>query len=332
MSHVYFPVRSNGSWFISDSTRDELERRIKHCMVLYDTLIFENSRFKLQVWENGHLGWEIPGENYQGDRSTIRYYSPGDEMSFIVSSSKEGEYHPLLEGPVLAAYEIDFYPVLHDANLLEADFVKFLQSGLTEEGKQEVRKRTSKDLKYYTFDKQATGEYYKHKALVEGVHHDSLMAFGIDSPFLADELAGDFISARNEHGGDQVWRNELNANVLNTLYEVAFPDFSSMEWEQIIPIRESAAGQDFRQMIERLTNRLSSAVGDISGPHEISLLSRGLFIEELVAELQELAPDMTTAVLGLGANLIPYTGWASSSAEIVSAFEHRRSWISLLKK
>lgn len=332
MQEVYFPLRSNGSWFTSDSARSELERRIKLCALLYDRVAFENARYRLMVWENGNLGFHMPAGTIPDDRSEISYYSPGDHFAFKVSATPDGEYHPLFDGPVIAAFEIDFYPILSDAGLLDADFIAPLDISLSDTGKAELKSRTDPDLEEGSVVDQLSGSLFQRKAIIEGVHHDSIVAFDLRMPFAADPVAASFISRKNAALAVDSWSQVLNPSIFASVVDVAFPDFSSLEWNDLVKIRESSAGRDLRDMIERLSRRLTEALGDPEGSAEVAEIARGLFIEELVAELTRYAPNVPNAVLGLATNLIPLAGWATSSAEAVKTLQHHQSWLSLLKR
>lgn len=163
MKEVYFPLRSNGSWFASESARSELERRIKLCVLLYDRLAFENARYRLIVWEHGNLGLHMPAGTIPEDRSEISYYLPGDEYAFKVSASPEGEYHSLFEGPIVEAFEIDFFPILSEAGLLEADFVVPKDVSLSESGKEELKSRVQIDLQAGGVADQLSGSHFQTK-------------------------------------------------------------------------------------------------------------------------------------------------------------------------
>ena len=62
------PLRSNGSWFTSQDAVAELERRVKHCLVSYDRLLFEDARYRFVVWEHGVLGLAMRPDAIPGDR------------------------------------------------------------------------------------------------------------------------------------------------------------------------------------------------------------------------------------------------------------------------
>ena len=329
MQAIYFPLRSNGSWFSREGARTMLERRIKHCLVMYDTLYFENARYELLVWEKGNLEFNLPPGTIPGDRTKVAYYSTGDRFAFKVSSDPEGEYHPLLQGPTKEAYVVDFYPILSDADLLQEAYIQPISPEPTTEGKAQEKNEARSWARGFALS--IPGSNFQQKALIKGVHYDSAIAAELNLPFTGDPRMAAFVTLKNEQIADQAWDPVLNMTVLRSLVPISFPDFGAMSWETIMDIRESAAGRDLRHLIQRLTTRLPEALEVTDDPQVVDGIVRGLFIEELVEEIRSQAPKVAEVTASFGLNLVPYGGWVGSAAELMNAVEHRQSWVSLLR-
>lgn len=256
MQAVYFPLRSNGTWFQTEDARATLEARIKRASVLYETVYFENGRYLLYVWEDGLMEFHQFPESIPGDRKKISYYTPGDEASFKVSAMPDGPYQPIFEGPLLEAYEIDFYPILSEAGLLDADFVKATSPQLSSTGKAELKKRIEIDQRNQSLMDGLQGTPFQKKAILKGVHFDSLVTSDFKLPFAADPRAQPLVEFKNNQLAGEQLTFELNPATLSSLTPSAFPDFGEMDWSTIWKIRNSNAGRDLRLLIERLSKKL----------------------------------------------------------------------------
>jgi hypothetical protein len=117
-NRIFLPLRSNAAWFASADTRKDLERRMKRYALLYDEVVLQDGRYSFTVIPTGSADQYTPSRMAGVDRSQISYFSPGGRFAIQVSREPGGEFHPLLEGEKIASYEVDFYPILHDAELL----------------------------------------------------------------------------------------------------------------------------------------------------------------------------------------------------------------------
>ena len=284
----------------------------------------------LVVWQNGHLDFGVRGSAFPGDRRSISYHAPGQHFAFKVAEAPDGPHHPLLNGPVLEAFEVDFYPLLSAAGLLNADFVVPYWSELTEEGKTEQKARVNADLANQGLADALDLPPVHREALIKGFHGDSLVAFDLGVPLVADSRTAAFIAHKNAATSDG-WAPSPEAVALASLIDVAFPDFGSLPWDSVIKIRESSAGRDLRDLTHRLGLRLGEVLAPTDAHISPSEIVRGHFIQELIAEVADLVPTVGEVMVSFGANLLPVAGWAASAAEAMNLVRHRQSWVSLVK-
>ena len=331
MNRLFFPLRSNGSWFFDALAREQLERRVKLSLLLYDTLIFEDARYQINVWENGHTEVYMSPDAIPGDRADISFCTRGEEASFGVSTTPDGVFHKIIEGPMIEAYEVDYYPILLAAGLLDAEFIQMQSLLVNEDAKRAIKERAASDRRNKELTDAIEGTDFQKTVLIEGIHYDSAVAFHLDAPFSVDPKIASFIQRKNALLADSTLSPQFNIQVLKSIQKFAFPDFSELHWQEIVKIRESEAGHDLRSVVQKLARRLTEALVEVDDAVEISNLSRGLFIEELVGEVRRLSPSVSDVMFSLFTNLIPFAGWVASAAEGVNTLRHNQSWISLLE-
>jgi hypothetical protein len=326
VTSLLFPLRSSCGWFTNAATRDILERRVKNALVLYDELIFQNGRYILNVLETGKFDLDLASGSIPDDRTTIEYYTPGREATLLIGG------HQLLGGPTISCYQVDFHPILHDAGLLTEHYIRYSDFVASEEVKARSKAATQADLRDTNLLACLPGEPFQKSSLVEAMHLDASLAFHLKASFTTDERAGPFLAYKNSQIAHYAFEVDLRPFVLGTLASIAFPDFSSLPWDRVGAVRESAAGRELRRLIGELASVLAARASEFTDPRDAEVLVHQLFTRELIDELGRWHPNLGGFVFDLSLNLLPLGGLVGAGTGILELVERNQSWVALLHR
>lgn len=332
MSQIFLPLRSNTAWFSTVHARTALERRLKTYILLYDEVVLQDGRYICHVTENGYNEWmlgRVAAAAAGLDRTKIDYFEPGQSVQLLVNDPEGGEAFELFGGDLVASYEVDFYPILHDAGMLGVNYVGALADDATSNEKNVARGLASNDRRRVELMDSLVGNEYHKGTVVNAFYTDSLLADRLQLPFAVDEHVAP-LADRKRSELRQSLSYELSPALYNGWVELEFPDYSTATWEDVCAVRESAAGADFRRMVERVTAQVQSAIADNAEEREISRVLQREFTHEMARELTALRPSRTKAVLNLFANLIPMAGYLMAGVDVAEAVKGKRTWVSLL--
>lgn len=329
MTQILLPLRSNAGWFHDQNTRSKLEYLIKNYMLIYDEVIFQNARYMCTIGENGSIDLMIPTNSI--DRTKIKYFVPGESFKLLIGPSGETPTNTLLDGPAVASYEVDYYPIINDAGLLNEKYFGWLQSDIQEEDKKLAQKEIQNDrIKLNKIDNLPNNHFQKKK-IIEAFYFDSLFAFRLNIPFLVYRNIFPLIKMKNEEA-KQRWLPSLNDTVYDNWLQLGLPDLGKSSWKDIHELRESLLGEDFRRMIERISVNVSSEITNIKNVEDIKILLSQEFSKELINEISALLKTDKELVFNTMLNFVPYGSIISSAADFIKIFNERKSWVSLLSK
>ena len=329
MSKLFLPLRSNAAWFTTSQTRELLERRIKLSMLLYDDLIFQNGRYLCQIAERGYYDMMMPPDKIFKERTEITYYELGREFAFKIASAKEGPYHPLVQGKSVASFEIDYFPILNDAGLLGESYVFWLNGDILPEDKKIAEDQAQEDSQLHELQKSIPGQRYQQLAALKVFYVDSFLAHRLRLPFGVDFRAAPIIDWKLKQAA-----NDLQVQIPPLVYRhwvhLELPDFTDAPWEDLHNLRQSAIGQDFRKMVQRISVAVEAAMPNIKGEAELKDVINREFVHEIVRELQSRSSTPGKVAVNLALNIIPYGSLPSTVKDAYELWKDRKSWVSLL--
>jgi hypothetical protein len=325
MSKIYLPLKSNSVWFVEDKGRAELEKRIKNYTILYDEIIIQDGRYVCRVGETGSFDIMMSPDAYPGDRTKIKFYTPGNNFAVQV----KGE--TIIGGKADIAYETDFYPILYDAGVVNASCYTWARIDLKDDEKKIVNKEVSADLNSEELNDLIPTYYFQKKNVIESFYTDSLLSFRIQIPFLSDHRMAPIINWKNQQSKIQ-FKDTIEELFYNFWLKIGLPDFGMLGWEQIHEIRESDAGNDYRKMINRISETINQNIGALKNQVDLELIVGSEFSRELVNELLSRLQNLRKVFFNLGLNLIPYASVAFTGAkDLKELITKRKSWVSLLE-
>jgi len=329
---LFLPLRSNCGWFASEDTHAELARRLKSWLLFYDVIAPEDGRYRAFYTERGSFDWDL-GVGAIDDRTQIRYYEPESDFAILVAAEETGPFHSLLRGPAFARYEVDFFPLLHEAGITSAEYVRWISDDLTDEAKLIAKKSASAAIRAAEEDEApASPNRWLASKIVQNLHRDAFLAGALDLPMSVDVQAGAVVSKSNELVGSE-WAREATSVLQEGWLSLGLPDPSREPWDVILELRESAGGKDFRRVIAHLSQFASEVLSGGGSSEDFAEEARKLLVGELLAELLRRRASPGEAVINLALNLIPYASTALGTAnDVRKVVREHQSWVAVLDK
>jgi hypothetical protein len=329
MSEIFLPLRSNAAWFTNADTRVALERRMKQYALLYDQVVLQNGRYRCIATEAGGLEMYVPPSEDVEERRSISFYTPGDQFALRVAEDPDGTWHPLLDGEVKASYEVDFFPIIHDAGLLGVDYFPWLNGDLEPAAKSKAKAAAGVDRRDSELRSVLPDVRFLRNSIIDGLYIDAALGQALELPFGVDAHTAAAIDWKRRQIQKMI-APDVTATIFQHWIAVGCPDYSHLSWEELHDLRESPAGHDFRRMLERLTDRVQVALPNVEDTRALSEIVAREFNLELVRELLARKATYTKATLNLTANLIPYGSVPSTVKDLHDAIKEERSWVCLL--
>ena len=332
MSSILFPLRSSCGWFAGPDSRSSLEARVKCALVLYENLIFQDGRFKLTVWDRSSFDVMMAPGSIPDDRTSLKYFKPGTGARLAISENGSGSQQVLAAGPILAGYEVDFYPILLDAGLLGQPFVELQAYEVDKTTEAAIKSDADRDASSEELASALDGNHFLKQSVIRAIHLDSSLARYLKASLTTDFRAGPYIARKNKAVARAIWHQDFKPFVLDTLASLVVPDVSQLPWDQVGRMRDSSAGVALRATVERMALELVGTAADLNDPKDVQVVVQRLLINDLVAELREHQPRLKDIVVDLALNFIPYGGAASLAEGVREYLAHHRSWFSLLRQ
>lgn len=332
VSRVFFPLRSNAGWFESEQARSDLEERIKQSLLVYDEVWFQDGRYLCFVGDDGFIEFMMAPDAYPGDRDGISYYRLGHPFELSVANVGEESWHPLLKGPALAAWEVDFYPILGKSGFLEDPAVTLALVDVPDREKARCKAEARQDVPRVQTENVLHGNTYYQQLVVQTYYVDSVLACALNMPIAVDPTIAQLALWKNSKITGELGLPTDRVMILNQVVKLAIPCLAGLSWEQVHSIRDSAVGRDFRKMIARIHDELTKEIPRLSNREDVKDVIARHFISELVDELRAISKTSTDVVLGIVANVMPVVGAAATAKEIWDLIRQRRSWVYLLLK
>lgn len=330
VSSVFLPLRSNCGWFASGDTHARLARRLKHLLMFYDTIAFENGRYTATFGVSGSFDAMLP-QNTVKDRSKIRYRADGESFAISVAPTGSEHFKPLIGGASVESYEVDFWPLAMEAGITEAPFVRWVDLELAPEGKQAANNASRHAQRDPTLVQDLPDNTFIRSSAVKALHQDAILARALDLPMSTDERIASLI-VRSNASAQTTWSPDALSILQRTWLSFGLPDPAAQSWDDVLESRESAAGKDLRRVFKILAIRAIEIMSAGQSQDDWNDVVRKLFVQELVTEIMKRQLAKSEAVVNLGLNLIPYAGAALSTAkDVAEMVKEHRSWVTLLR-
>lgn len=324
-SKIFFPLRSNAAWFRSPSQRAILEDRIKVNVFLYDRVVVEDGSYVVMAADDGCQGLEqdLPPGSTRIDRTQQTYLEEGE--CFGVQTAGQ----TLLSARMERGYFVDFMPILAKHNLLNVGFVELSRRRLRPQILSEITKSAVVEEIRQNCTESLPNNRYLASAIVRGLLRDSSLAYFLNIPISVDEAAIALVqNQRNLTTG--VREDTIPQHFLNFWLDLELPNFTEWTWDQVVEVRESEIGRDFRRMLHRVCKNARAALEDGAENEAISEIISKIWIRELIDEIKSRRATRFGTVASIAMNVVPFGFIPSIAKDCLALAREQESWISML--
>lgn len=326
---IFFPLRSSAGWFRSSETVKQFEAQLKTAAFCFDSVVLENGNYEVAITEKGAI--ESP-PTFERERRKLRF-NEGGEIAFKIKPFGDGgEYIPLVSGKALAAYYVDFYPVLHPAGVLKEPCFRGVNQILTEEQVQKIREivqaEENQDREFW--EKLPFLDLEKGY-IAQSYYQDTVRMSMLGLPTLFDERVSEFTRRK---GLELV---KFAPDVMPHIYHMALvnrmPDISALPWDKVIDKRDTPAAQEFRDMIARVRQKVLEELPNLESQADVQLLTSDIFSEQLTDEAMQYFPRKRDIGMSAMLNLAPIAGGlVGTTMEAAKYVESHQSWLALFQR
>jgi hypothetical protein len=300
--------------------------------LFYDVIAPEVGRYRVIYGERGSFDMML-GTAAIPDRREISYYEPGSEFAIRVGREKDGQFHSLLSGPSFARYEVDFFPLLNEAGITSAEYIHWIDEGLTDKGKQVAQQSATEALRNLEEKEFAlsTNRWLNNK-VVQNLHYDACLSAALSLPMSVDGHASLIVERSNEVAGAHLGR-EPNSVFQQSWLSLGLPDPGRETWDVVLTARESRAGEDLRRIISHLSDFAADVLIGGGSADDFSDEANKLLVGELVSELLKRRSSERQVAINVGLNLIGLPGTIIGSGnDIRNVVKENHSWVALLDR
>ena len=331
MSKVFLPLYSNMPWFTDEESVTRLERQIKSHLILYDELYLEDGKLQFFASADGQgMQFHRPSDSISEARSGPSFFSPGQRFGIQFLDPATGKNVNLLSAQNEHGYEVDFYPVLSKAGLLNAPFVKRIEIDLGKL-KNGIEEKASRLYSQPPLRRELPRNSYLARQMLFGLIRDTTIAADNKMSLSA---CGRLLPAINAHkmGQYQKWNVDIPAVFFDHWLELEFPDLTSSSWEDVCSFRESVLGQSFRTLVRDMKSRAFEFLQTGPSKEDIRYWVAKDFTKELAREVQSRLQSPAGVAMNLCLNFIPYSSFMDTAQELLDCVHDRTSWVSIAKK
>jgi len=338
LSRILFPLRTNIKSFQRWGDTYDISGRIKQSMILYDEVIVEtgtfqysgSDRFAFHSFEQ--WGEENTREAVLKKLEEIEKRPEEGYITVIDGKTRIEKYKYKVEkkDEFLADYRtLDFISEIESGSYgKEIDFLKYAFIQRKENHRDVISQNTLKDLANKKFAEN-TRKIYGEMNLVGLLNNlnDSLaLSHLFKVPVSVDAMHVPLLRIKTEY------EIGLEFAILDRLAQIAIPDLSTLDLDNLLQLRKDKAIKSFRNLIWKINSKLQS---------EGTLDIDALFIEELLKEIAEIAPTkkklaINTALGSLSFIPAPLVSIATTIVDVGKELKEYRdfvtNWLSFVLK
>lgn len=242
LNKTLFLLRTNLDWFRSSEDILLLEARMKHAVLLFDELCFEDGQYNLTVFENGSRDQFIPPSLLKEFDRRIVYSAEGKQGSVTIKTDS-GSAYQLAGGKILFQSRVDFKPILEKYNLINKPFIK-----LQELASSKKIKLASKEFERRFRRQKIDKEYFKQNSLIKNLSYSCIQSHLFQAPFIASQSFHRILKEQARPIATEYKQDVL----LRSLLSMRFPNFSNLSWDEIIDLRNEKAIVSLREKLLEL--------------------------------------------------------------------------------
>jgi hypothetical protein len=249
---------------------------------------------------------------------TLRFGKGGD-FSMEVAEYGSNDYSSVISGPAKVSYRADFYPILKQTGMIGEEYIKQLNGFLNEETKEELKEQSQADKINTNLTDTLEVDVFEKDYLIDAYYNDFYIAHQLRVTVAFDGRIERFIAAKNKQITLQLIL-DISSLVFDVALNLAIPDFREMSWEKIHDIRQSPAGQSFREMLYRIQASVTQELTNIQSFQDAKEIVQKNFNKELFDEMSQFMPASGTTTLGIMCSLaslvIPAAGFVGNLNDV----------------
>jgi hypothetical protein len=307
-------------------------------MILYDEVIVETGTFRYSATDGfalqGSEPWSIENTKEKVLKDMEKIETQDEDAYITVFDGKTHEekqkYKVEKKNRFIADYRtVDVVSQLESGSYgKEADFLKYALIQRKESYKEAINKNTQIDLTNKEFTETAMKTYGQMNliGLLHNINDSLALSQLFKKPVSVDAIHTPLLRIKGKA------ELEFDSTVLDRLTQIAIPDFSMMELDDLIELRRHKAIESFRSMIWKTNSKMqlegSSNVDDI-------------FKKELLDAIKEMAPTKRKLMLDTALGTLsfipqPLVSIGTTIASVGMSFKAYRdfatNWLSFMLK
>jgi len=320
-----FPLRTNVEFFDTPERYLVLEKRIKQVMLLYDHIVFEDGTYICFTGSEGSWDSHIPPG----------HLSPEKRLSHGLSSSTSNGFSVVVEGHTVVKsslerqFKSDFYSILKDIPFKSLDWCHYETFDLTSQGKKILNKENLGDQHDDEFFILGASRFLTRR-IINNLNHDLLASACLGASISISPIYAPLIQRKIRRG--QNIQPKFNFPIV----DIALPDFTSMDWEQIFKVREDPAWKVLREKLWELNQKVYNAEFDSQA--DLRVYVSNLLTQEVLQEVRKFVPSRKKIVLDSFLGSIPSIAGVpigqliTTSGSVRELVEYKHSWLALFMK
>lgn len=338
LSSILFPLRTNINSLQRWGDSYDISGRIKQSMILYHKVIFETGTFRYSGSErfvfHEYKPWSEENTLEKVLKEIERVEKRSEEAYFTVINGKtrveKFKYTIKKKQEFVADYRtVDVISELEsDSYGKEADFLKYALIQRKENHEETIKQNTSIDLTNKEFVETARKTYGEINliGLLHNLNDSLALSHLFKIPISVDAIHTPLLRAKRkvEVG--------FEFAILDRLTQIAIPDFSKLELDDLFELRKDKAIESFRDMIWKISSMIQ-----LEGSSNIE----ELFNQELLNEVAEIAPTEKELALNVALGAphfipIPLVSVAAEISDLGKDLKEYRdfakNWLSFVLK
>ncbi len=331
-NNIYFPLRSNLSFFEQKTNQPYLVLRIKQSILMYENIIFESGGYILTHNNRSAIDLNIPPDQIGKEMFKIPEEQSG-KYGVYIKDDKTGKQIDIIKpGPKNKMFTVSFQNFLNNIGIQDEDFIQLKWIELSQDGKNKINELVNLNEKFMNY---IPGDSVFKKYILRNFYHSIILSNYLNTPMMIDNLHDNLLK---NIMSNTIKISDNRIQILKRIFdllEINIPDFSTMEINEILTLRKDKLFIKFRNKLLEINNYLTQ--NEISKFNESEIDK--LFIRELLQEINEITPKrkkiVVKAFLGC-TSLIPTVGSIPTMISLVKDIDEynkfNNNWLAFIFK
>ncbi len=277
-SGFFFPLRTNVQYFDSQKARLKLEERVKQASLLHDKLIFEGGLYHATVWKR------------EGGGPVFDMWYPPDSLDFDLLARDDENFQPTGGEPYLKfdnyvfasgeaerQFRAQFHGLLSRIPAEKVPWIEVANVQLESEADDNIKQLARNDEQLVGSSIPAASRFLRDK-ISYNLNRDLAVASGLQMPASIDELFSPLVHEKAQRERGQGF----------SALEVAIPNWSGLEWNEVFELREHPSLIEFRKKMVAVERIAREAVAQKAPEGDLKYEISRVITDEVSEELKNL--------------------------------------------